>query len=24
VMQPQRKDILSLVDYVKAQITSLK
>ncbi|TDQ06866.1 tetratricopeptide repeat protein [Pedobacter metabolipauper] len=24
VMQPQRKDIISLVDYVKAQITSLK
>lgn len=24
VMQPQRKDILSLVDYVKAQIKSLK
>ncbi|MEQ7800240.1 tetratricopeptide repeat protein [Pedobacter sp. ASV1-7] len=24
VVQPQRKDILSLIDYVKAQITSLK
>lgn len=24
VIQPQRKDILSLIDYVKAQITSLK
>ncbi|HWW41676.1 tetratricopeptide repeat protein [Pedobacter sp.] len=24
IIQPQRKDILSLVDYVKAQITSLK
>lgn len=24
VMQPQRKDILSLVDYVKAQVASLK
>jgi len=24
VLQPQRKDILSLIDYVKAQITSLK
>jgi tetratricopeptide (TPR) repeat protein len=24
VMQPQRKDILSLIDYVKAQIASLK
>lgn len=24
VIQPQRKDIVSLVDYVKAQITSLK
>ncbi|PTS92930.1 hypothetical protein DBR11_26085 [Pedobacter sp. HMWF019] len=24
IIQPQRKDILSLVDYVKAQVTSLK
>lgn len=24
VVQPQRKDILSLIDYVKAQVTSLK
>ncbi|MNE82151.1 hypothetical protein D3C80_1788510 [compost metagenome] len=24
IVQPQRKDILSLIDYVKAQVTSLK
>ncbi|WP_432708467.1 hypothetical protein [Pedobacter sp.] len=24
VIQPQRKDIISLMDYVKAQVTSLK
>jgi hypothetical protein len=24
LLQPQRKDILSLIDYVKAQISSLK